>query len=896
MIKKTLVALWLFLFIVFAYGLNADENLPDYTAFITGASHIDLEWKWRLDEAVDVSMRTFVAVLDIMDDCDDYPGGNPVYYSQSNALLYQMMEERYPEVFARIQKRVRDGLWEIVGGMWTELDANLPSGESFIRQLFYGKRYFYDRFGVDVNIGWLPDSFGYNWNLPQFFAGSGIDYFFYFKTNWNDTHKPTIHNFWWEAPDGSRVLAHLSWGHYNNQLFSWRLKGLLNYVQEHVPDQPGFLYPIGMGDHGGGIGRRNIGVAMWLAQKDWPIHFGPASDFFEALDKDKIEDVIADELYFEMHRGSYTSRAKHKQEVRAIEFGLLGAEAVNARASLGDAEYPQDEIESIWKTVMLDQFHDTMAGTCFDPVYTLDVAERHDKAFAELDRIQTEGSLRMTGASFAGKDFSGEGWFVVFNPLGFLVSAPLFVEVENADKLAVFDPKGEAIDCQMDESGQGLWMIAKDVPGFGWRAYSLKNGEPGNIAPYTAKKSYLENEKITLAIDSGSGLVTSLTSKATGERNLIAPESAGNLLEIYYDYPKPFDSWDIGFDKYKELPIERLIDAKSVDFIETGPVRSVVRVKRKSQYEDYEQDIIIYYDLPRVDFVTRVFGWGSTAHRFLKVAFPLNLVNESKTVTTEMPYGTISRILDGSVANFEFTGHKWADIAENFPGNDPGPAVALLSREKYGFDVANDGQGEGYSDGQCNVLRLSLLKSGTSPLYLVPQSGGPITDKGDFESHYALFPHPNDAEKDNLLKVGNEYYAPFVVRYLGNSEPKEAPEFLLVEPENALALWLKRPEVNPLEGEVLLRIVESKGEKTAVTIQLANDLFSSAQFVNFLETPVERELRMVDDSTLEFDINSYEVVSLRMVLHSDAKDTSDDDSVDDDSDEPSFDDGRGCGC
>ena len=891
---KRTVLFVLALLLVFIPNLNAQEDLPDYTAFITGASHIDLEWKWRFDEAVNVSMRTFVAVLDIMDDCDDYPGGNPVYYSQSNALLYQQIEERYPDVFERIQKRVQEGLWEVVGGMWTESDANLPSGESFIRQIFYGKRYFNDRFGVDVNIGWLPDSFGYNWNLPQFFAGSGIDYFFYFKTNWNDTHKPTIHNFWWEAPDGSKVLAHLSWGHYNNQVFSWQLGGLLDYVQQRIPDQPGFLYPIGMGDHGGGIGRRNIGVAMWLAQKDWPIHFGPASDFFEALDKEKIDDVIKDELYFEMHRGSYTSRAKHKREVREIEYGLLGAEALFARASLLGASYPQQDMEDIWKIVMLDQFHDTMAGTCWDPVYTLDVAQRNDHAFSELERLHTEGTLRVTGASFGGKDFTGEGWFAVFNPLGFSVTAPQLVPVKNPDQFVVFDAQGKPIDCQADADGRGLWMIAPDIPSFGCKTFRLVKGTPDGNAPYHADATFLENETITLAIEPDTGLITSLTSSKIGPRDLIAAEGVGNLLEIYHDYPTPFDSWDIGFDKYIELPVETLTDAKSVELVETGPVRSVVRVRRESEYEQYEQDMILYYGLSRVDFVTRVFGWGQKAHRFLKVGFPLNLVNESKTVTTEMPYGTITRKLDGSVANWEFAGHKWADIVENISGKTPGPGVALMSREKYGFDVANDGPGYGYSDGQCNRLRLSLLKSGTSPLYLIPQQGGPITDKGDFETHYSIYPHTNDARKDNLLKVGNEYYAPLVIRYLGETKPQQPPEFLSVEPENALALWLKRPEVDPLDGEVLLRIVESKGEKTSVKIRLLNHVVSNARLVNFLEEPIDREI-LVDGTILEFELGPYEIASVRMQLSS-KEEAGDDDSNEDDEEEPPFDGNNGCGC
>ena len=902
------IGLCLLFLIVAASGLAAADppppDLPDITAYVTGASHIDVEWKWRYQEAIDLSSRTFRAVLDIMDDYDDYPGGNPVYFTQSNALLYKEMADQYPEIFARIKTRVAEGRWEIVGGMWVESDANLPCGESFFRQLFYGKQYFRETFDVDVDTGWLPDSFGYNANLPQFFRLAGIENFFYYKTNWNDTHPPTQHTFWWEAPDGSRVLAHLSMEHYNNQMFMATFGPVMQNAAAKNPNQTTFLYPIGMGDHGGGIGRRNINVAITLAEQGWPIEFAKAGQLFDALDTDTITDVISDELYFERHRGTYTSRTKHKREVRALEYGLRGSEAIRTRAALNGATLAIEPIQQVWKTLMVDQFHDTMAGTCWEPVYAIDVAARNEAAFESLRDQTTEGMLRLAGGGYASHNVPGEGWFALYNPFGFALTAPVLVPLsaDRAGSLALFDAGGQPLACQPDADGRGVWMIADQVPAYGWSTYQLVPGACSREAPYPANDTQLQNAFLDLSLSTETGLLQSLVSDQLGGRELIQPGSPGNLLEIYHDHPIPFDSWDIGFDKYKDAPIESLTEATDISLIETGPVRSVIRVTRQGEIEDYRQDVILYYDLPRVDFSTTVFGWGQKGRRFLKVAFPLELQNDDKTVTTEIPYGSITRVLDGSVANWEFAGHKWADLTENAGGKTTGPGVALLSRDKYGYDVANDGPGQGLSDGQANVLRLSLLKRGRAPTYLLFQSGGPITDRGDFENHYALYPHAGDAAQANMLKVGHEYYAPLQLRFFGKSKPPALPALFELTPDNALGLWLKTPEVDPVPGQALIRVVESRGDPITAKIEFFEKTVSKASVVNLMEEPVDQETTVSGGNTVEFALGAHQVLTLLVTFESEdvpVDDDDDNDSVDDDTgddDSGDDDDDDRCGC
>jgi alpha-mannosidase len=856
------------------------------TAYITGASHIDLEWKWRFTEAIDVCKRTFGAVLDMMDDYDGFEGGNPVYYSQSQALAYQKMEEEEPELFARIAQRVAEGRWEIVGGMWVESDANLPGGESFVRQLFYGKRYFQDKFGVDVKIGWLPDSFGYNGNLPQFFARAGVDDFFYFKTNWNDTHPPTIHNFWWDAPDGSRVLAHLAWGQYNNQVFTWSLRRALEAAEAGDPDKPGILYPIGMGDHGGGIGRRNINYSVYLADQGWPMHFGPAADFFAAIRESATPDVIANELYLEMHRGAYTSRAKHKEQVRALEYGFMSAESLAARAWLDGGDYPAADFADAWSALMLDEFHDTMAGTALSVVYDVDVAARNAAAFQVIDDAESAAASRLAGSD-ATIQFPGEGWFVAYNALGFPLTTPVLAPVPaaQAPQLAIYDADGAAVPCQVDVDAGGLWFLARDLPAYGWRAYRIAAGEPGGAAPYEATTAALENAHVRLTVDPDTGLLSSIVAKDIDDRELIQAGAGGNVLQIYNDRKQHFDAWDIGFNKYTDLPIEVLDHADEIALVETGPVRSVVRITRHGEAEDYQQDVILVYDLPRVDFTTKVVGWGQEMHRFLKAAFPLDLVNERQMATSEIPYGTITRVLDGHVADWEFPGHKWTDIAETFDGSDArGPGAALFSREKYGYDVANDGPGEGLSDGRCNILRLSMLKSSESPRYLLPDNGGPVTDQGDFTMRYAFAPHDGDARDANLLKMGNEFYAPIVLRFVGATPPPELPALLEASPDNALAIWLKAPEGEPQPNRVIVRVVESQGKAATARLRFAHNTALSARAVNLLEQPDEQTVNVEGGDTAVFALGANEIITLEVELGPPAAD--DDESPGDDDESP----------
>ena len=226
---------------------------------LTGNAHIDAAWLWPWTETVEVVRQTFGTALQLMNEYPKYT------YTQSAAAYDEWMEQKYPAEFNQIKQRVNEGRWEMVGGMWVEPDLNMPDGESQVRQLLIGKRYFQSRFGVDVRIGWNPDSFGYNWQLPQIYKRSGVDYFVTQKMAWNDTNPLPLKLFWWQSPDGSRVLTYFPHD-YGNEIEPINMAKAFAHAREHNPGTTEMMHLYGVGDHGGGPTRAMLDAGdRWLS-------------------------------------------------------------------------------------------------------------------------------------------------------------------------------------------------------------------------------------------------------------------------------------------------------------------------------------------------------------------------------------------------------------------------------------------------------------------------------------------------------------------------------------------------------------------------------------------------------------------------------------------------------
>ena len=486
--------------------LEALKPMLDQATFhLDGNAHIDAAWLWPWTETVDVVKRTFSTALQLMYEYPQYT------YTQSAAAYNEWMAQKYPDMNAEIAQRIKEGRWEIVGGMWVEPDLNMPDGESLVRQLLVGKRWYKQAYGVDVRIGWNPDSFGYTWQLPQIYKKSGVDYFVTQKMTWNDTNQLPFKLFWWESPDGSKVLAYFPHDYVNTTLNPVRLSDDLVKAREHSPGLPELLDLYGIGDHGGGPTRAILDEGFHWAG---PNHvtpnyeFGTAQSFFTSVEKKIAPDSPAwnyqsiakgytpppavpdkvsiptwkSELYFEYHRGVMTTQADHKANMRHSEEQVLNAEKWASLAWLDGKKYPGEEITEDWKKVLFNQFHDLAAGSGIGVIYK-DAQKDYDVVRWSTNEIKTGALTDVVGRVDTSSEPAGAGVpVVVFNPLGWTRSGAVTVKVQlakiEADRtvIPVVDPSNNSarLDNEVltDDPKTGLVEMriqVPDVPALGYK-------------------------------------------------------------------------------------------------------------------------------------------------------------------------------------------------------------------------------------------------------------------------------------------------------------------------------------------------------------------------------------------------------------------------------------------
>jgi alpha-mannosidase len=755
------------------------EYAKRFTLYFDSNAHIDAAWLWRKKETVEVARRTFSAVLNMM---NKRPGFT---YSQSQAAMYEWMEAQYPDLFRKIQERVRDGRWETVGGMWVEPDCNLPSGESWSHHLLYGQTYFREKFGRIVGIGWNPDSFGYNWNMPQFFQNAGIDAFITQKIGWNDTNVFPYRVFWWEGPDRSRILAYFPFDYVETVDNPFKLVDWMRQFEANT----GFtklLVLFGVGDHGGGPSLEMLDRIdkLSLITVFPSIEHGTATNYLNWLKGQNLGGlpVWNDELYLEYHRGTYTTQASTKKWNRACETLLTSAEKFSAIATLFDRPYNREDMRTAWKKVLFNQFHDILPGSGIREVY-MDADQTYREA-AEIGKHELGSSLETLSRIVDTKTLPEGVPILVFNPLGWertdLVTVPLS-EAETGD-WTVCDAGGKVIPSQTvvrDRYRREILFVAPNVPAAGYAGFVLKKGKtPPPFSGLTVSSTSLESGFFRIEIDTLSGWVTRITDKKAGREILIGP---GNRLQLLEDKPTAWDAWNIGLTG-KEYPSR----FDGAEIIETGPVRATIRLQRsflkpgvvkEFPTEDFPtsfftQDVTLVDGLDRIFFTTGVEWWEEKT--MLKVAFPFTLFDS--TATFEIPYGSIqrsttrTRTLDRG--KWEVSAQRWADLSSG------GYGISLLNNSKYGHDITK------------NVLRLSLLRS--------PKWPDPTADQGNHSIDYALYPHAGDW-KNGTVRRGYEFNTPLVPvrtdRHKGKLPIRQS--FIRLEPANLVLATVKQTEQDP---------------------------------------------------------------------------------------------------
>ena len=835
---------------------------------LTGNAHIDAAWLWPWTETVEVVRQTFGTALQLMDEYPKYT------FSQSAAAYDEWLEQKYPPEFEQIQQRVKEGRWEMVGGMWVEPDLNMPDGESQVRQLLVGKRYFQSRFGVDVRIGWNPDSFGYNWQLPQIYKRSGVDYFVTQKMAWNDTNQLPLKLFWWQSPDGSRVLTYFPHD-YVNEIDPVNMATAFAHARQDNPGTTEMMHLYGIGDHGGGPTRAMLDSGnRWLSpDKAYAqLHFGIAQTFFSAVEKDldtahapvwnyktlaagdtKLPQPPAglwslpvwnDELYLEFHRGVFTTQAAHKRNMRESEEEMLNAEKWSSLAWLSGTPYPADQLNEAWKKVLFNQFHDLAAGSGIGVIYK-DAQKDYDmvRFTADAATSQALGAI----ASYVDTQSRSKGVPVlVFNPLAWVRSGVVDFTVqlpEPAPAIEIVDEAGQVLpsESSLSNSATHTFSVRALVPDVASMGYMLIYARPAAARAGTvpgvqvsADGHTLENQFLRLTVDPKTGCITSLVNKKTNF-DAIAAGACGNQLQAFVDTPKEYDAWNIDADFDKV--VTNLDMADSVQLTEHDSLRAVIRVTRHWQASTFVEDITLYNGLPRVDVVMDI-DWHER-HKLLKAAFPL--AASSPEASYEIPYGSIERptTRNNSVedAKFEVPALRWADLGDGKNG------FSLINESKYGYD------------GKGNVLRLSLLRSPTWP--------DPEADQGHQHFSYALYPHAGSWKDALTVRQGYDFnYRLAAMQVLPHAGKLPGSfHFLDVDQDNVVVTAMKKTE----DGNgLLVRFFEWAGKGGNVTLTLPPGILS-ATLANLMEKPEGSPLPVVGGQKVTVPVTPFEIQTV--VIH-----------------------------
>ncbi|MGH9035916.1 MAG: alpha-mannosidase, partial [Acidimicrobiia bacterium] len=651
-----------------------------------GHAHIDTAWLWPLRETVRKCARTFATAVSLMEHYPEY------HFVCSAAQHLAWMEERYPALFARIAERVGTGQFGPVGGMWVEADCNVPSGESLVRQIVHGKRFFQSRFGIDCRELWLPDAFGYTAALPQIMAAAGVEWFVSQKLSWNDTNPFPHHTFWWEGVDGTRVRAHFPTADTYNGEMSPR-----EVIRSARAERS--LYPFGYGDGGGGPTREMLEAARRMLDVAGAprVALEPSGSFFAAVEDDPAPlPIWRGDLYLEKHRGTFTSQAAIKAGNRRSEAALQAAELWSAVRPDG-APWPAEELDAAWKTLLVNQFHDILPGSGIRWVA--------EQAAAELADVRRRGDA-LAGAALdalAGAvDTTGLAEpVVVFNPTPF--------------------PRHEVVD----HAGSTFRV---DVPPLGYVAVDVPDDSLLRNAPMTcttrqettAGPGWLRNEHLELRFDTAGRLLSVFD--LDHRREVLATGRFGNEFHLHEDLPADWDAWDVDREYLDNFRV--LDEPAECEVVEAGGLRAALRFRRGFGASTLDQTVVLTAGSRRVDFVTEI-DWQEV-HKFLKVAFPVAV--SADEASFEIQFGHLRRPThedtDFERARFEVCAQRWADLSEprvrGVPG-DTAYGVALLNDAKYGYDVRG------------SVLRLSLLRAPTAP--------DPLCDRGRHRFTYALLPH-----------------------------------------------------------------------------------------------------------------------------------------------------------
>lgn len=767
--------------------LAASNGSVNHQLSAIGHAHIDTAWVWPLRETIRKCARTFATMLNYMERYPDF------VFGCSQPQQYVWMERYYPSIFEGIKKAVERGQWEVLGAMWVEPDCNIPSGESLVRQVFYGMEYFDKAFGKKPQTLWLPDVFGYSAALPQILKKSGINSFVTQKISWSDTNPFPHHSFLWYGVDGSCVFTHFPpVDTYNAQMQASELQRAERQFSQHdVADCS--LLPYGNGDGGGGPTIEHIERARrWRdLQGISQVRMEKVSDFMQRAQRNSQQlPAWRGELYLELHRGTLTSQALCKKLNRQCEWALREAElwmscALQVQSDdllVGDpiASRPVWDVESqavgirkrndmrylerAWKSLLLQQFHDILPGSSIQWVYR-DAHGEYQRILQVAKEIRDSAMRRILSYSQA------EG-SVVFNALAFARSGVFF-----------------------DGDNLPLWG---EVPSCGFSSFDRESSQqlPETITPVSVQKLdngdwLVDNGLLSFRLNS-KGCLTSCVALER-QQEILQKGAWGNVLELYADYPRRWNAWDI--DASHQESGHYLDDEAEITLLLESPLAVILHVKKNFGSSCFSQKIILRAASQRIDFESCV-DWQES-NRLLKVGFPLRV--ESLQANYAIAYGYIQRPTHDNTswqeACFEMPCHHWADFSQSDWG------VALINDSKYATTV------------KANRMTLTLLKASNAP--------DPEADRGMHYFSYALFVHDGGLEEGGVIEEARSFNQP--IRFVESEEKKTKKpcfganhSFISMDKKGVFLEALKPGGSDPLRPVVRLLASHQKMQTIAV--------------------------------------------------------------------------------
>ena len=766
------------------------------TVTCVGHAHLDVAWQWPVHESIRKAARTFSTQLAIMDKYPDY------IFGASQAELYMMVKENYPALYERIREKIKEGRWEIQGGMWVEADCNLISGESMVRQFLYGKNFFMDEFGYAVNNLWIPDVFGYSASMPQIIKKSGCDYFLTQKISWSRVNNFPHNTFRWRGIDGTEVLTHFPPENTYNAACTplQRITAENNFKENAFIDE--YMSLFGIGDGGGGPSEeyleRNERMKNWDGCPK--ACYGTAAEYFNRLAKHTDELAYWDgELYLEMHRGTLTTQAKTKKGNRYCEQALAALEFF---ASCGDMkDYPSEFIAKSYRNMLRNQFHDILPGSSIKLVY-----DRTEREYAET-LVECKNEMDKIATKLF--EVSGDCCTIV-NTL----CVPWSGILELPKSWCGFDVKGA------DAVNENTIRITVPATSF----TIIKKGEKKTFERKILSELVLENDLVRYEFNQ-SGELLSAYDKTCNHEFI---SGKGNIISFYHDLPKIYDAWEMEIH-YKRNKLDNI----STEFVTgfTDEVASELNFITQSKKSIISQKIVLRPDSARLDFVTHV-NWHES-HVLLQTEFQTSIHGRA---FFDIQYGQIERTTHDNTswdeAKYEVCGQRYADLSCRNYG------IALLNDCKYGYKV---------KDGN---ISLSLLRAPKHPDF--------EADMGEHDFIYSIFPHTGDiADSKVCEEAAILNRKPYLAENFAAPKNYDMP-CRIISDGVSLEIIKKAEKSN----DRIIRLVEFKGRKSEAELHFAKNI-SNASYTNLIEWENGEPIKL-ENNTAKITLKPYEIVTIRL--------------------------------